>query len=397
MTTRVLLVGAREASGRALAARGARVTCVSDATDSATGPPEWAEEEILLDSVTDVAEVVCAAAQTTISAGPFAAICSGSEFPLLSAAVARDALGTAGLDTATAILLRDKFTQKASIRASGILVADFRIVPGQSAPADLHYPAVVKPLSGGGAAQTFRVDGPDEFSEKTRGSRRWLAEKYVDGRELQIDGAVRKGQLVLFTVARYLSNLLPTHQTELVGAIVIPPRDEPDLYRRAAELTVGALAALGFRDGVFHLEAFDMLDGTLIFSECAGRVSGGAADVAIRLSTGRDIHDEWARAVLNLPSVAKTVWREGVFGDVQLTLPPGIVQSLPTKQDLVRRPGVSAARFHTAVGQTMADARASSDIRAVTAVVGAPDVAGVRRRIRELAAWFTTVARSAQR
>jgi formate-dependent phosphoribosylglycinamide formyltransferase (GAR transformylase) len=59
-----------------------------------------------------------------------------------------------------------------------------------------------------------------------------------------------------------------------VGTVLLEPSGHADLYAQAQDLVSRALAALGHTNGVFHLEAFRQGD-RLVFSECAGRTSGG--------------------------------------------------------------------------------------------------------------------------
>ena len=390
---RVLLVGWREPSARALAHQGAEVVCLHSMQHAAAvAESEWVSDSTAVDDVTSAEEVLYAASQLAIDYGRFDAICSGSEFPLVAAAVAHDVLGGFGLPTSVALRLRDKYTQKAAVRAAGLLVADTRIHTNESPPSNsagppARFPAVVKPLAGGGAASTFVVATDEDLVARTAGRSRWLVESYVEGLELQIDGVVRGGELTLLTVSRYLDNLITIHDGQLAGAVVIPPSEDPDLYRRATDLCERALASLGHTEGVFHLEAFDTETG-LVFSECAGRVSGGSADEAIRLSTGQDIHDEWAKSVLERPTDARMSWSSRAFGDVQLPAPSGVIERIPSVELLTQRSGVESARVHLEVGETMGDATQASDVRAATVVLGGESSAHVRASIYELAEWF---------
>lgn len=154
----------------------------------------------------------------------------------------------------------------------------------------------------------------------------------------------------------------------------------------AEKLVSRAVRALRHTDGVFHLEAFETADG-LVFSECGGRVSGGGNDKAIRLHTGVDIHEEWARAAMGLPPNLSAEISARTFGDIQLPASAGRIEQLPTEHDFYTRPGVEDVRLHVTVGEEMPPATKSS-VRAATVVVSGATAADVRERMARLSEWF---------
>jgi biotin carboxylase len=387
VTKRVLVVGARAASLTALRKEGASITCVVPASSAKAAIAAGAQRTVHVEDITSVEEVVCAASAESMTYGAFDAICSGSEFPLLAAAFAREALGTAGLTGTTALALRDKYTQKALVRRAGIAVANTTIVEGE-APDALEFPAVVKPIAGGGTAHTYLVEDLAALSFRVASGGRWLVESFVIGQEHQVDGIVRDGKIEFVSVSRYLNNLLGVHDGEQVGAVVLRPHDQSELYASALELCEHALRALGHSNGAFHLEAF-LHEGKLTFSECAGRISGGSADVAIRFASGVDMHREWARAVLGLPQHKYATWSTSTFGDVQLTLGPGRILELPEESVIREQPGVRDVLFHVAAGDIMPDSTGASDVRAATVVVEGASEAEVRLRMIALQRWFS--------
>ncbi|MEV7004934.1 hypothetical protein [Streptosporangium sp. NPDC051022] len=394
--TPVLLVGWRPASARALARYGCSVTCVVAPKDAAKARASEAVARcVTVPAPENVEDCLAGLARRSLSPADFSRICSGSEFTVTCASVLGGP-GRSPISPATAVALRDKFVQKNHVRDAGLPVASCRVVDDLAA-LERDLPdggVVVKPLAGAGAKHTFHLCDRDELAKRiaelgpgrTRGL--WLVEEYVPGHEYQIDGIVRDGVVTTLAVSRYRQNLIEIHTGGLVSSISLPPAGHPRLYDRALRLAGEALRAIGHSDGVFHLEAFDQPE-QLVFGECAGRVSGGMTDRAIQEMFGVDLHDGWARAVLNLPASSDPVRPcRAVYGEVYLPCPPGRLVAMPSASETTERPGVVTVRLNVSVGQYMPDMAVASDIRAGTALVTGADEAEVHERITDLAAWF---------
>lgn len=391
--SRVLLVGWRDASAIALERAGVRVDCLVSTADHGRATQSGHVEQIVsVDDVNDIEEALAGLARGGVALEDFDVMCSGSEFSLVTASVLGALGGVRAMPVASSMKLRDKFLQKEAIRAAGIPTADCWVLgPGDAI--DSPFPesgVVIKPLSGAGAANTRRFTSLDEFriARMNDTARHVLVESYVSGWEVQIDGVVRDGTVEELIVSRYLQNLIEVHAGGLVGAIALHPRDHDALYSNARALVVAALAALGHRDGVFHLEAF-VGDGGLVFGECAGRVSGGMSDRVIQRMFGVDLHGEWACAALDSPRPGRD--REEVeqsFGDVYLVASPGIVRSVPTEDEILARPGVVDVRLDLREGAE-SSTRNATHVRAATVLVEGSNAERVEDVMRETAAWFT--------
>ena len=391
----VLLVGWRSGSARALHELG----CVTTALVSPHhfGPAEASglvDRSIVAGAVDDVESALSALRRDDIDPAGFDLICSGSEFTLVTASVL-GALGkTAFLPLQAAIALRDKMVQKSLVRAAGLRTAVARVTSDLRSLDDIPaHGVVVKPLAGAGASDTHHFRTAVELfafaTSRPEEDELWLVEDYVEGSELQIDGVIRGGEVPVVAVSRYLQNLIEVHSGGLVGAVLLNPLSHPEIYAQARDLVVTALAALGHTDGVFHLEAF-VDDAGLIFSECAGRISGGMADESIRRMFGVDLHLEWARALLGRPhSALPSEPQVGAIGDVYLSTPAGIIRSIPTPDDFAAQPGVLTCRIDVAAGDVVThDAKSGTDHRSATALVAGVDDREVESRLRDLADWF---------
>ncbi len=166
------------------------------------------------------------------------------------------------------------------------------------------------------------------------------------------DGAVRS-----VVTSRYLEPVLGRiGQGDPYGSYQLPS-DHPE-HRAVAELHAAAVAALGLRSGVTHLEVFGTPDGLRV-SEVACRPGGGAIPAAIHLRSGVDLVDACVRTSLGLPpfpdgtpAPARTDAR--YVGHCGLALRPGTITELSTEAELAALPGVLDVVLHQRVGDRIA-------------------------------------------
>lgn len=395
----LLLLGwSPEQAPLGLAGLGALVTCV---TSSAEAPAARASgvlaRLVVVPDPADVEGVVSGLARAGLAPGDFSLVCSAHEFTLVAASVVAVLGGAASLPVPVAVALRDKYVQKARLRDAGVAVADFATADSPLAVAGVAdrlggYPVVVKPIAGAGALHTVRLDSAAE-AEKWADRAAvlpWLVERYVSGAEVHIDGFVRAGEVGFVSVARYLTNLIELHEGEaLVGSVAVRPGEEPGLYARAGDLVRASLRALGHTDGVFHLEAFEQEDGSLVFGECGGRVGGGRVDHMVERTFGVDLHQQWVTSVLQVPADPVPQTSEtGSYGWVHLSAPPGRVLSVPGREEVLGREGVVEVELRAKAGDVVSARRPDSRTRAARALVTGRDVGEVRDRIAALEKWF---------
>lgn len=387
----VLLIGWRPKAVAALRVLGAHVTCVCrPGEDAEAEPAERPDRAVRVADPTHAEHVLAGLARQELAATDFDVVCSQHEFTMVTAA----AIGgeRSWMPVATALLLRDKAVQKAAIRRAGIRVADAVPIDAIDELATVGpFPQVLKPLADAGARDVLILRSArdvEQAIERLSAAGRhgpWLVESYVAGREHAIDGVVRDHRIEWLSIARYQTNVIEMRDGAPQLAIRQDRERDADLYRRAYALAEPAMRALGHRDGVFHMEAF--LDDGFVFGECAGRVSGGIADAAIRLKLGLDVHEEWARAVLGRPPTPPGPGTGRTVATGYLPLPPGRLVSAPSAARIERRPGVREARVKLVPGDRVVDPRTSSDAGLGTVLLDGPSVAEVERRYADLVAW----------
>ncbi|MFF4160752.1 acetyl-CoA carboxylase biotin carboxylase subunit family protein [Streptomyces sp. NPDC001678] len=394
--TRVLMIGWCAPAFVALNDHQARVATVIEARhlgDAQAHDPDGTF--VVVPDTGDAEQVLAGLARARIALDGFDVVCTIGEFPLVAAALLAEQSKAVGMRVSTAIALRDKFVQKRLVREAGLPVAQARVanllsdLDGEQ----LTYPIVVKPLTGAGAKDTHIVSNPLELESLAAGdqkSRRgpWLVEEFIEGEELHLDGVVRSGAIRALSVSRYVQNVIDIKSGGLVGSAVIDPDQSPDLYAKAEALVSAALEAFGHGDGIFHAEAFEK-DGTLVFSECGGRLGGGMIQETVLRRFGVNLSDEWARAVLDLPPGQPAQPSTLQCGWIQLPAPVGVAQHVPQQSEVLEQPGCLEATIILTPGSETPDFSTASNVRAGRVVVGGASEEQVRERLLALAAWFS--------
>ncbi|MEU6070669.1 hypothetical protein ABZ864_41070 [Streptomyces sp. NPDC047082] len=395
-----LVLGWRAFTAEALEELGQNVTYVMAPCDVDTALRQgFGGDIVVVPDPTNVEHVLAGLERHDVDLKSFTAVGTNLEHALVAAAVVGDMSRARSLSPHSAVLLRDKVAQKHTVRRAGLPVADcFTVDTLLNLPvSDSAYPLVVKPLAGAGTTNTFVLASAQEavLLQASRPGKEgygpWAVEEFVDGAELQIDGVIRDGRLLALTVSRYLQNLLIAIKTGgLVGTVLLEPSAHADLYAQARDLVSRALAALGHTNGVFHLEAFRQSD-RLVFSECAGRTSGGVVREKLQEKYGFDLVTEWARALLGLPSaIPVTPPSELCYGSVNLLAEPGEIVSVPDAQRVLALPGVVRASVEVGPGDVAGEPSVSSNTKAGRIVVAAQTEDAVEQLLKSAAAWFTS-------
>jgi biotin carboxylase len=324
------------------------------------------------------------------------------EFSLVTAAVIARALGVPGPDLAVSRVFRDKVLQKKALRAEGIPVADWRELDGDpdswAAACDaLGYPLVVKPVSGAAADSTELVRSAGEVRSilgelvRRRPGRRMMAETFVPGPELTIDGVVVDRDITFLGVEHYLRNVLASRDGTGFGATLDDPVRGGDLYGKAAAFAHNAISALGLRTGVFHMEVFEGPSG-FTFGECAARVGGLYITRAYRWKFGVDLHVESLRLALlgpdryTAPQIARRA--DGVAW-ASLGCRPGLVEYAPSAEEIQSLPGVVDAGVYIKKGDVAPDLRINSQQRAGQVLVSALDEESATSQLKKVCEYFS--------
>ncbi len=224
---------------------------------------------------------------------------------VLLAARLRERWGVAGMSVDTARGFRDKQLMKERVRAAGLRTPESRRASTKAevwaAREAIGYPMIVKPISGAGSADTYRVESDQELEKVLAMTAHVVevsCEEYIDGDEFTYDTISIGGRPIYENCTQYLPKPLEARTHEWVSPVVITIKDmEQPFVRKGVELGRGVLRALGMGDGFTHMEWFLTKKGEAVFGEVGARPGGAHLVDQMNYTSDIDLFREWARVV----------------------------------------------------------------------------------------------------
>jgi biotin carboxylase len=261
-----------------------------------------------VDDPLDPQQLVGAVRGLSQQLGPVERLVGALEQLQVPMAFVREQLGIDGMDTQTALNVRDKSRMKTVLREAGIPCARHQLVTNASealAFAEaVGFPLVAKPPAGAGAQATYRLDDASAL-------RGWLKamtphrdapgllEEFLTGEEHTFDSVTVGGQTVFSSIADYLPTPLEVLRQPWIQWTVLLPRDLDDpRYDGIWEVGPAALRALGVRDALTHMEWFRRPDGSVAVSEVAARPPGAQITSMLGYVHDVDFYRTWAELVI---------------------------------------------------------------------------------------------------
>jgi hypothetical protein len=187
-----------------------------------------------------------------------------------------------------------------------------------------------------------------------------IVEDLVDvGEEWLVDGAVQNGSVVFASLARYGEPLLDYTAKAQVGVgrnvlriFRVDGVTERETGERVRELTERSLAALGYTDGVFHLELLrDRRSGEFLFGECAGRRGGAMVEEEVKVKRGFSLAGAAVDIALGRPvQPPPEVVEERYVGSTYMHLPSGTILRVAEPAELQRLGFVHDVHISALVG-----------------------------------------------
>src|SRR5688572_25553370 len=194
---------------------------------------------------------------------------------------ARERCAIDGMHGEAARNFRDKNRMKRVLRDAGVAVArQARVENADDARrfvAQVGYPIVLKPIDGAGARDTMRVvDEDDLYAALERllpsTERPIQAEEFVKGEEHTFEAVWIDGKPVWHSSTYYLPGPLEVLENPWMQYCLLLPREQTQPHVEAFRNTnAAALAALGMRNGLSHMEWFLCKDGRALVSEVGAR------------------------------------------------------------------------------------------------------------------------------
>ena len=231
------------------------------------------------------------------------------EFDIITAALAREHLRLAGMDSARVRLFRDKLAMRMRARDADIRVPDFAPLfnfrevgeyMGRVPP-----PWVVKPRSDVSASGIRRLEDSEQVWRAIEAldarealqdkSSYYLIEKFVPGEVFHVDSVVEDGEVIFCGASRYGRPPMSVAQEGGVFTSHTVAYDSRE-YEKLTRLNSELLAALGLTRGAAHAEFIrGAEDGEFYFLEVAARVGGAHIAETLEAASGHNLWREWAR------------------------------------------------------------------------------------------------------
>lgn len=199
----------------------------------------------------------------------------------LPIAIARERCGIEGMWREAARNFRDKAAMKDVLRAHDLPCARHKLVESDGDAWELigevGYPIILKPVDGLGSRGTYRIRNDEELKQALKGlkpsiDRPLQAEEFVTGEENTFETVTINGAPVWHSGTHYLPGPLEVLENPWMQYCVVLPREANQAeFKAFAATNTAALAALGMKTGLSHMEWFLRADGRACISEVGAR------------------------------------------------------------------------------------------------------------------------------
>ena len=234
---------------------------------------------------------------------------SHNEYWLDTDARLRTDFNVLGPKTSDMAWVKQKSKMKQVFAQAGVAFARGRVVrtPQDAAQliAEVGYPVVAKPDTGVGANATYKIGDDDAlarfFAEKPDID--YMLEEFVSGALYSFDGLVDQAGNIVFSTSHFFSQGI----MEIVnGGLEIFYYSLRDLPPGLEDIGRRAVAAFKLRERFFHIEFFQLADGSWVALEVNMRPPGGLTVDMFNYANDMNLYQEWANIVVYNRSQAHT-------------------------------------------------------------------------------------------
>jgi biotin carboxylase len=320
----------------------------------------------------DFADPIAAAARAAewSAERPLAAVVGVDDVTAPVAAAIAERLHLRASAPAAVDATRDKYQMRQCLAAAGVPVPRFRRIALDEQPLrasrGVEYPCVLKPLALSASRGVIRASNADQFIaafERIRAllqrddvsvsgdaARYLLAEQYVPGLEVALEGLLTAGELHTLALFDKPDPLEGPFFEETI--YVTPSRLPPIVQDRLRGATVAACAALGLTEGPVHAELRLNDDGPWVL-EVAARSIGGLCSRTLRFGTGMTLEEIILRHALGWP-IASLERERRAAGVMMIPIPrAGRLDAVRGVDDARAVPGVEDVVVSAHTGQTL--------------------------------------------
>ncbi len=266
---------------------------------------------------------------------------------VILAARLREKYGLPGMSVDQVNGFRDKQLMKERVKAAGLRVPhSFRVRSEKEireAAERIGYPLILKPISGAGSADTFKVSSKAELESAIAAIRHVdeaSCEEFIEGEEFTFDTVSIDGTPAYENVASYLPKPLIARTNEWISPVIITVRDLQQPKMRPG-ITLGrkVLKALGMGDGFTHMEWFLTPKGEAVFGEIGCRPGGAHLVDQMNYTGDIDLFREWARVVCWKSFEASTVRKYNAGIIFKRAIGQGRITRITGLRDYLKRYG----------------------------------------------------------
>lgn len=307
---------------------------------------------------------------------PFDFVVSFYEDGVMNAALIGERLGIDANPLAPVLLTKDKGKMRAHMIEAGIPSIPFVVAatPGQvlDFAQATGWPIILKPASGMGSKQIHKLHHEYEIAVAFEAIRLAypgidpIAEKFIQGTEVSVEGMSWDGQHVIIGVTDKITTGAP-HFVETGHNL--PSALPPALQEQIKALTLRFLASVKHQFGPSHTEVIISPDGPIIV-ESHTRVGGDRIFEMVEHVYGVDLFSLTFKGfsgaypgVLPKPPSAAAVRF--------ITLPQGRVSSIGGLDAARQMPGVVRVELHLQIGQQVKAVTQNSDRHGLVLALGA--------------------------
>lgn len=266
---------------------------------------------------------------------------------VILAARLREKYGMPGMSVDTVTGFRDKQLMKDRVKAAGLRVPyAFKCTSEREmreANEKIGFPMILKPISGAGSADTYKVTSKQELDAAIMAMRHVQVvscEEFIEGEEFTYDTVCIGGNPAYENVAAYLPKPLIARTNEWISPVIITVKNlEQPKLRPGIELGRKVLKALNMGDGFTHMEWFLTPKGEAVFGEIGCRPGGAHLVDQMNYTGDIDLFREWARVACwrSFEASTKRKYNAGVI--FKRALGQGRITRITGLGDYLRRYG----------------------------------------------------------
>jgi biotin carboxylase len=308
-----------------------------------------APDGLLTLDFTDPADAARRVAEWTTQR-PLAAVVGVDDVTAAAAAAIAERLGLRASAPAAVAAARDKYQMRQCLAAAGVPVPRFRRIALSENPVlaarGVEFPCVLKPLSLSASRGVIRTNTTEQFVVAFKriaalfarddvtvsgdAARYLLAEEYVPGLEVALEGLLIEGRLHVLAL---FDKPDPLEGPFFEETIYVTPSRLPERVQAAIRATTSAAcAALGLAEGPVHAELRVNHDGPWIL-EVAARSIGGLCSRTLRFGTGMTLEEIILRHALGW-SIATLERERPAAGVMMIPIPrAGILRKVDGVDD----------------------------------------------------------------